>query len=230
MSPVYRNPRPIPELVARLRKLGEARILLVDDGGGDSETLGVLRKLAGTDVGALVLAHNVGQNRAIYEGLRHAPVGPVVVMDADLQDTPELVPSLLAGLERWPVVFAQRRSTVQPPWERFTSALFKGLLRLASGGRLPPAVGTFVAMRPEVVQHLIQTQPRDPYLVGQLAMSRFALGTVPFDRPGSGRSGYGWRGRLRLALRAFRSLGWLPQEQRRPASPLVIAERLGWLP
>jgi polyisoprenyl-phosphate glycosyltransferase len=227
VAPLYRNPAPIPELVQRLQRLEGASILLVEDGGRDEPTLQLLRELAGPRVAALLLARNVGQNRAIYAGLQHALAGPVVVMDADLQDQPEAIPALLAALDRWPAVFAQRHGHYQSWEERLTSVLFKGILRLASGWRLPADVGTFVAMRPEVVQRLLQTQSADPYLVGHLAMSGYALGALPFRRMPGGRSGYGWRGRFRLALRALRSCARLPSVGSAP--PVLIAEKWGWV-
>lgn len=227
VAPVFRNPGPLAELVERLHRLEGARVLLVEDGAHDEPTLQLLRELAGPRVAALLLASNVGQNRAIYAGLQHAPPGSVVVMDADLQDQPEAIPALLAALERWPVVFAQRQGHYQSAGERVTSALFKGILRLASRWRLPAGVGTFVAMREEVVQRLLQTQGPDPYLVGHLAMSGYPLGALPFRRLPGARSGYGWRGRWRLALRALRSCGLLPPAGNVP--PLLIAEKRGWI-
>lgn len=226
VAPVFRSAGELPELIARLRALEGARILLVEDAGGDaSERL--LREAADDRVGALLLARNVGQSRALLAGLSCVPGGSAVVMDGDLQDPPEAVPRLVAGLARHDAVFARRLGRHQPLADRLSSFVFKGLLRLASGFRLPSGVGAFVAMRPEVVAHLVRRQGPDPYLVGMLALSGFSLGAVPVERaarPG-GRTSYGLAGRWRLGLRALRSL--LPTSA--PPRPAEVRERLGWV-
>lgn len=227
VAPVFRNAHELPELIARLRALDGARILLVEDAAGDAASERILREAADERVGVLLLARNGGQNRALLAGLACVGSGPAVVMDGDLQDPPEAAPLLVAGLERHDAVFARRLGAHQPWPDRLTSFLFKGILRLASGFRLPAGVGAFVAMRPEVVADLVRRQGPDPYLVGMLAMSGFSLGAVPVERaprPG-GRTSYGLRGRLRLALRALRSL--LPTST--PPAPADVRERLGWV-
>lgn len=224
VAPIYRGARELPELIARLRRLDGARILLVEDAGGDGAER-ILREAADDRVGALLLARNVGQNRALLAGLACVPGGPVVVMDGDLQDPPEAVPLLVALLDRHDAVFARRLGRHQPLVDRLTSLVFKGLLRLVFG--LPAGVGAFVAMRPEVVSWLVRHQGEDPYLVGLLARSGFSLGAVPVERaprPG-GRTSYGLAGRLRLGLRVLRSL----LGPAGPPRPARVRERLGWV-
>ena len=121
--PVYRNEETLPDLVGRLRKVAEdlhgfdAEYLFVDDGSEDG-SFSLLAEFAQADrrLRVLRLSRNFGSNAAILTGLQHARGDAVVVIAADLQDPPELVPRLL---EEWrsgtEIVLAARESR-DDPW------------------------------------------------------------------------------------------------------------------
>jgi glycosyltransferase involved in cell wall biosynthesis len=232
--PVYRNGAALAELHRQLTALLEAQarpyeLLFVDDACPEG-SLAALRTLADADerVAVLALNRNVGQNRAILIGLAHARGQVAVLMDADLQDPPAAVPLLLDTLsEGAAAVFAGRRGRYQSRWRLATSRLFKGLLHLLSLGRLPADAGLFVAMRREMVDHLLAHATADPYVLGLMARSGLPLASVPVERAPAPHSSYTPWMRARLAVRALVTvLGPRHQEGAHPqAAP--IAERIG---
>ena len=112
-------------------RTGPSEIIFVDDASPDDSAL-VLITLARTDPTVVVLSlpRNAGQHRAVLRGLALAR-GDVVVMDADLQDAPEAIPSLLDKMdEGFAAVFAGRRGNFTPWPRHLTSRAFKYVLHL----------------------------------------------------------------------------------------------------
>jgi dolichol-phosphate mannosyltransferase/undecaprenyl-phosphate 4-deoxy-4-formamido-L-arabinose transferase len=232
--PVYRNRASLPELHQQLTAVLEAQarpyeLLFVDDACPE-DSLTVLRRLAGADerVAVLALARNVGQNQAILVGLAWARGQVAVLMDADLQDPPVAIPLLLDTLSAGAAaVFAGRRGQYESRGRLATSRLFKGLLHLLSLRRLPADAGLFVAMRREMVDHLLAHATPDPYVLGLMARSGLPLASVPVERAPAPHSSYTPRMRARLAMRALATvLGPKPQEGAHPQSA-PVTERIG---
>lgn len=237
--PVFKNAESLPELYRRLSTVlhafgGEYELVFVDDASPDA-SLEYLRSLAAGDprVVVLALAHNVGQHRAVWLGLQVARGEATVVMDADLQDPPEALPSLLAVLKDAgaavpTVVFAGRQGRYQA-WPRMaTSRLFKFLLHLFLG--VPVDAGLFCAMNQKAVQRLARWDLRHPFLQVMLACAgaRFVSLKVPRHRRPSGVSSYSFWRRLLLGLRAVGlavrlKWGWEPRE----GAPWPIRECVG---
>lgn len=222
--PVYGNQATLPELHSRLaavlkRCTGRYEIIFVDDSSPDDSRT-VLRELAARDehVACVVLGANHGQNRAVLAGLTYAGGTAVVVMDADLQDPPEAIPRLLAAL-RPPVgaVFAGRRGRYESRLRLASSWLFKRLLHLRSGGRLPLDAGLFVAIRRELADRLLALPANNPYVLQLLAACRMPMLSIPVERAPrtEGVSAYTHRSRLRLAVSALYGV----PEPRRPDDP-----------
>jgi len=216
--PVYDRASGVAELIARLRAALPAaglEIVLVHD-GGPPESLETLRALADSDssVRVVELAGNQGQNAAVLAGLRRTGGDLVVVMDADLQDPPEAVPSLLAAIrDRWDTAFGGRRGAYEARGRLAGSRALKLLLHLLSRRRLPADAGLFVAMRREVVVRLLRVHTREPYVVGLLAHVGGRMTSLPVPRlpsPDAG-SGYGTVARLRLARRAIATVSRPPR-------------------
>src|SRR5688500_342796 len=135
VSPVYHNEQNLPELLRRLRETCagikglDAEFVFVDDSSGDG-SFAVLVAAAAADpaVKVLRLSRNFGSNAAIMAGLAHTRGDLVVVLAADLQDPPELIPELVA---RWTggdeVVLAARRTREDPFVSRLFAAAFNRL-------------------------------------------------------------------------------------------------------
>jgi glycosyltransferase involved in cell wall biosynthesis len=207
--PVYRNAETLHELYHRLCRVLETRelsfeIIFVDD-ACPANSLAILRELARSDcrVAVLVLERNVGQHRAVLAALAHSRGEWTVVMDADLQDPPEAIPSLLS--ERWDgvaAVFAGRRGRYESFFRLLTSRVFKGLLHVLCD--VPPDAGLFVAMNRTMVERLLMLNGPRPFVVAMIGCTGLPLTSIPVRRARrpNGSSAYSFWGRLESGWRA----------------------------
>jgi polyisoprenyl-phosphate glycosyltransferase len=207
--PVFRNATRIAELSARLDRAISSRsyeLLFVDDASPD-DARAVIHRLADQDprVCGIVLAENVGQNRAVVAGLAHARGDVVAVMDGDLQDAPEAVPALLAALEERgaDAVFAARRGRYESRFRLGSGRLLKRTLWALSMGRVPPDAGLFLVVRRPVAKRIVAGAGSDPYVVVLAAQSATSVTTVPVERAPGGVSSYTGPMRRRVARRAL---------------------------
>lgn len=210
--PVYRNASTLEELASRLlATLGAhascLELVFVDDASPDQSS-DVLRMLADrhTDIRVQSLSRNVGQNRAVLAGLEHARGAVAVVMDADLQDQPESIPTLLSALEGdVHAVFGGRKGRYESAVRLVTSRLHKELLHRVSNRRVPLDAGLFVAMSRTMIDRIVAYPDRDPYVLSLMARTRLSMISIPVERARrpDGQSSYGLAGRLRVAWRAL---------------------------
>jgi len=168
----------------------------------------------------LELNQNGGQHEAALRGLRHASGEWLVILDADLQDPPEAIPTLLARARTgFDAVFAGRRGRYQSGLRMLTSRAYRvALSRLIP---VPPDAGMFVALRGSAVRSLVELNGPPSQVVAMIAAAGLRSTSVPVPRQPatSGRSAYTTGLRLRSALRAFRWAWWWhtsrPVEERR---------------
>jgi len=210
--PVFRNAATLDELTRDVSRVLEPRgpheIVLVVDGCPDG-SLAVAESLAGSrsTVTCVSLAENIGQHGAVMAGLRRANGHTVVVMDADLQDPPEAVATLIDALAASDhgAVFGDRRGRYDSLPRRLTSMGFKRVMRMVTNGRLPAGAGMFLAMRRSMVDRLLAHAGPEPYVPGLIARSGSSIGSVPVPREPrpSGSSSYSHGARARLAWRAL---------------------------
>ena len=210
VAPVYRNAPTLAALHQRVAAALETagargQLVFVSDASPD-DSPAVLRALAAADprVEPVLLDANVGQHRAVIEGLRRARGEAVVVLDADLQDPPEAIPALLAGLrEGWDAVFAGRRGRYESAARLATSRAFKRLLHLTAG--VPADAGMFVAMKRPLADRLAACEEPAPFLVAMIGCTGARTTSIPVERDrAEGRtSGYTPWMRLRTGLSAL---------------------------
>ncbi|HVF14467.1 MAG TPA: glycosyltransferase [Acidimicrobiales bacterium] len=210
VTPVYGNEATLPELVRRLAAALAGRtwrLRIVVDASPDA-SLAVARTLAAADarVAVTVLDVNVGQNRALARGLADEDDAlSWVCLDADLQDPPEAVPSLLDRLAAGDVgaVFAGRRGTYQSRTRMVTGRVHRAVLSRMLG--LPPGAGAFVAMGPAVRRAVLGRG--GPSIVAAIGAAGVPLASVPVDRNPrpSGQSAWTSSARLRQSAR---TLAW----------------------
>lgn len=189
-------------------------IVYVDDGSADG-SLAKLRSFAGdASVRVLSLSRNFGHQAAMAAGLEHAAGSAVVTMDADLQDPPELIPSLVA---RWrsgeDVVLARRDSRAGESFaRRLAIHAYYRLLQRVSDHPVALDVGDFRLLDRQVLDVVLSLPERQKYLRGLVSWAGFRHGVVPYHRPGrsSGRSKFTYRKLLGLALRGLTSSGNAP--------------------
>ncbi|NOZ94997.1 MAG: glycosyltransferase [Acidobacteria bacterium] len=223
--PLFRNRDTVPRLISRLASAlagTDFEIVAVDDGGEDDSSEILLTGAERAGVAVTLLRHpaNLGQNAAVLTGLAAARGRTVVVMDADLQDPPEMVPRLVDALEHGDrdLAFGLREGRWAGAAQILASRSFKSLLFFLLQSDLPVRIGLFVAMRRSIRDRVIEAARPGEYLVGHLAALRrpFALVSFPrVGRPGGG-SAYSWSARMRLGTSA---LSWAWRHRPRPFPP-----------
>jgi glycosyltransferase involved in cell wall biosynthesis len=175
-----------PRLRAVLDGLGlETRVLYVDDGSRD-DTWTVLQDIAAADpsVQLLRLARNFGKEIALTAGLDAADADAVVILDADGQDPPELIP---AFVERWrqgyDVVYGTRTRRDGESWvKRATAAAFYRVMNRLSATPIPPDTGDFRLLSRRVVEALGQLRERQRFMKGLFAWVGFRQVALPYER------------------------------------------------
>jgi dolichol-phosphate mannosyltransferase len=218
--PLYNEEDSLAELYRQLTALfdrldGEVELILVDDGSRD-RSLEMLRSLQARDdrVRYMSLARNFGHQIALSAGLQFATGKAVIVMDADLQDPPELVPEMI---EQWragyQVVYAQRLSREREGWlKRTTAYWFYRILGMLSDVDIPADTGDFCLMDQAVVTVLKEMPERSRYVRGLRAWVGFSQTAVTFHRPGryAGSVKYTFRKSLGLAINSILGFSKVP--------------------
>jgi dolichol-phosphate mannosyltransferase len=164
---------------------GEAELIFVNDGSRD-RSLALLRQLHQQDprICYLSLARNFGHQIAVTAGLNFVRGQAVVVMDADLQDPPELVIELIAQWQQgYDVVYAQRSARHKESWfKRMTAFVFYRILKRLADVDIPTDTGDFCLMDRRVVDILNAMPERNRYIRGLRSWIGFAQTAVPFER------------------------------------------------
>src|SRR4028118_1053786 len=218
--PIYNEETSIAELYRRLSavidQLGESvEVILVNDGSRD-RTLSLLRDLHEKDprVCYLSIARNSGHQIAVTAGLNFVRGQAIIVLDADLQDPPELIPVLV---EKWKegyqVVYAQRTQRRQENWfKRFPAYVFYRLLRRLADVEIPLDTGDFCLMDRRVVDILNSMPERNRYIRGLRSWVGFNQIAIPFERDPryAGEVKYTYRKLLGLAMNGMLSFSRLP--------------------
>jgi polyisoprenyl-phosphate glycosyltransferase len=195
--------------------LGAWEAIYVNDGSQDA-TLAALHALRRADphVGVLNLSRNFGKEIATTAGLDYASGDAVVVIDADLQDPPELIPALVAAWRQgFDTVYAQRRIRLGETWlKRASAALFYRLMRHAGRVELPPNTGDFRLMSRRVVDAVRQLREQHRFMKGVFAWVGFPSCAVPYDRAPrlAGTSKWSYWKLWNLALEAITSFTVMP--------------------
>lgn len=218
--PVFNEQETIEETYRRLARVMESvkeagEIVLVDDGSND-RSLDIMRDLHQRDprVRYLSLARNFGHQIAVTAGLMFARGDAVVILDADLQDPPELIPAMI---EKWregyQVVYAQRISRQRESLtKKLFAYLFYRVLRVLTQEDIPADTGDFCLMDRKVVDVLNSLPERGRYLRGLRAWIGFRQTAVPFERESrfAGKVKYTFRKSFGLAITGIVSFSRVP--------------------
>ncbi len=190
-------------------------VLFVDDGSTD-DTLARIRDLNAADprFAAISFSRNFGKEIAIAAGLGHAKGDAVVIMDADLQHPPEIVPAFVAEWRKGArIVFGQRRSRDSDRWlRRLYSRLFHFVFRHIAQTRLPLGVVDFLLMDRQAVDAINRLGERTRFSKGLYAWIGFRSAVVPFESQDRfvGTSHWSFVKLARFALDGFVSFSSLP--------------------
>ncbi len=223
--PIFNEAEIIPELARRLKSfladlgsgVGESwEVIFVNDGSTD-ESATLLQALAVAEPRFKILsfARNFGHQMAITAGLDRAEGDAVVVMDADLQDPPEVVNEMLVRWrEGFDVVFAIRSKRHGESWfKKLTAAAFYRLLRAMLGGvSIPADAGDFRLMSRPVVLTMRALREQHRFVRGMVAWVGFRQTAVRYERPArfAGETKYPFRKMLRFAIDGITSFSTVP--------------------
>ncbi|MFO0953423.1 MAG: glycosyltransferase family 2 protein [Isosphaeraceae bacterium] len=218
--PVYNEEAALPALFRALAPVLEMigcehELVFIDDGSRDG-TRRILADAAALDprVQVIGFSRNFGHQAAITAGLDFATGDAVVVMDADLQDPPELIPDMMELFRQgFDVVSAQRVGREgETPFKRGTAALFYALMRRAVDERLTPQVGDFRLFSRAAVNALRGFREQHRFMRGLVAWLGLKEAILPFRRPPrvAGETKYpAWK-MARFAWTAVSSFSALP--------------------
>ncbi len=187
----------------------------MDDGSGD-RSWEVIRDLAAADprVRGVRFSRNFGHQMAFAAGLDTARGDAAVIMDADLQDPPEVIPELVARWrEGFEVVYAMRtRRAGEGVFKRLTAAAFYRLLRRITRVDIPLDTGDFRLMGRRALEAFRRLPERHRFTRGMVAWLGFPQVGVPYAREArhAGETGYPLRKMARLAVDAITSFSHVP--------------------
>jgi polyisoprenyl-phosphate glycosyltransferase len=218
--PIYNEEENIREMYRRIVEViekleGETEVILVDDGSSD-HSLHFIREIHQRDrrIRYISFARNFGHQIAVTAGLNFVRGKVTIVMDADLQDPPELI---LDMLEHWrqgyQVVYAQRISRKKENWfKRFMAYSFYRILRILADVDIPADTGDFCLMDKQVVDVLNSMPERNRYIRGLRAWVGFRQTSVQFERDPrfAGKEKYTFGKSLALAINGIVSLSKMP--------------------
>jgi len=189
--PAYNEQVVLPEFhrrtMAALRPLGvDFEIIYVDDGSSDG-TMTVLRSLYeahSENVVIVALSRNFGKEAAMTAGFAHARGDAIVVIDADLQDPPELIGKLLeywrAGYD---VVYARRKKRLgETLLKRLTSHYFYRVIRSVSRVRIPHDTGDFRLLSRRALDALLSLREQHRFMKGLFSWIGFRQQAVEYER------------------------------------------------
>ncbi len=231
--PVYNEAEVLGLLVDRLTRalspdllaahgMARARLLFVDDGSTDATASLVAERIdAGLDARLIRFTRNFGHQGAVCAGLDTADAEVVAIIDADLQDPPEL---LLPMLDRWragaDVVFARRRRRRGNPLKRVSYWAFYRLVAFLSDIQLPLDTGDFSLLDRRVVMALRGLPERLRFPRGLRAWVGFRQEAFDYDRPEreAGTTKYAWHRLYRLATDGIASMSTRPLQVAQLAS------------
>jgi len=196
------------------RREFDLEIVYVDDGSTD-KTSEILGAFANEDdrVAVIYLSRNFGHQAAITAGLQHASGDAVAVIDADLQDPPEVI---LKMIDQWrngyDVVYGVRREREEGWFKRSAYSAFYRLLRALARIEVPLDSGDFALLDRRAVDMLDSLPERVRFVRGLRAWIGLKQIGVPYERPGraAGRSKYTALKLLRLGLDGIFSLSAKP--------------------
>src|ERR1700735_2714760 len=228
VAPVDNEEETIEEFVARVCKALKGlrfELVLVDDGSSDGSPM-LLRKLASSDarVRVVQLSRNFGHQTALTAGLDHAQGDAVVMLDADLQDPPELIPKMLdhwrAGCD---VVYAVREHRAgESRFKLSTARWFYALFDKLAQVELQHNSGDFRLLDRRALDALLSMRERNRFLRGMTVWVGYRQAAVPYsrDRRFAGKTKYTIPKMLRFSLDAISSFSH---------RPLQLATLLGFL-
>lgn len=209
ISPVYKGEHSVPELVRRIKEnllkiTADFEIILVNDASPDLSWPAILKETASDRrVKGLNLSRNFGQHKAILAGFNYAKGDWVVVMDCDLQDLPEEIPSFYRKAnEGYDIVRGVRQERKDGFYKKLSSTLFNAVFRWLSDIPTDKNLSNYGIYSRQVVRELCRMPERDRAFIVQLSYLGFKTAIIPIEHGQryEGTSSYSLSKLLKLAF------------------------------
>lgn len=224
--PAYNEEEVLPEFHRRLTTVlatlsASCEILYVNDGSSDN-TLKVINEFADPRVAVIDLSRNFGKEIALTAGLDHAIGEAIIVIDADLQDPPELIPELVRKWqEGYDVVYARRTARDGETFcKKATARLFYRFIQGVSRVKIPENVGDYRLLSRRAVESLKQLRETHRFMKGLFAWIGYPQIAIEYRRDPrfAGKTKWGYWQLWNFALEGITSF---------TINPLKIATYLG---
>ncbi|NCU25145.1 glycosyltransferase [Candidatus Nomurabacteria bacterium] len=218
--PLYNEEEVISETYRRLRKVmetldGSYEVVMINDGSRD-KTAAMAKEICASDSNFKLLnfSRNFGHQTAITAGMDHASGKAIIVIDADLQDPPEIIPEMI---EKWKqgfeVVYGKRVSRKGETWfKKLTAKLFYRTLNKLTDVKIPTDVGDFRLIDRKVKDALLKVPEHNRYVRGLISWLGFRQTEVEFIREArfAGETKYPLRKMIKLAVDGITSFSYKP--------------------
>jgi len=230
LIPCYNEEQALPRLYQELNAVLQSidhdyELLFVDDGSRD-RTLSVIQELSRQDqhISYIQLSRNFGKENAMLAGFDHVRGDCVIILDADLQDPPSLIPEMLTWWEHgFQDVYALRRDRGRESWlRRWLTMLYYRILDSSTRFEVLPNVGDFRLLDRKCIDAIRQLRETERYTKGMYCWIGFKKKELVFDRGDrkEGVSKMGFLSLFNLAIEGITSF---------TTSPLRIASVMGFI-
>ncbi len=220
VAPIYNEKGCFDELFRRVSEVMDStreewEFIMVDDGSTDGSTE-LIRDLAKKDkrVQPVIFARNFGHQIAVTAGLDYSRGDAVVIIDADLQDPPEVILELIKKWrDGYQVVYAERTEREGESWfKKTTAALFYKVIYRITDVKIPMNTGDFRLLDRKVVDVMNNMRERHRFLRGMSAWVGYKTIGVPYKRAArfAGTTKYPLKKMIKLALTAVTSFSYMP--------------------
>ncbi|MBP7166628.1 MAG: glycosyltransferase family 2 protein [Bacteroidia bacterium] len=218
--PIYNEEGNLNLLYERISKVAASitndyELIFINDGSRDN-SLQMIVSMAVSDqhVRYINFSRNFGHQIAVTAGIDHCSGEAVAIIDADLQDPPELIVELYNKMkEGYQVVYARRRSRSGESFmKKFTAKMFYRILAKITSIKIPVDTGDFRIMHRKIIDVLKQMPEQQKYLRGQIAWAGFKQTYILYDRDErhAGSTGYTYKKMIRFALDGITGFSNLP--------------------
>jgi len=218
--PIYNEEANIGPLYDRLSRVlsgitSSYEFLFVNDGSRD-RSIDLIRDIALKDQGVKYIdfSRNFGHQIAVTAGIDACTGNQVVIIDADLQDPPELIREMREKMkEGYEVVYARRRKRAGESFmKRYTARLFYRILARITSVKIPLDTGDFRIMDRKIVEVLKQMPEQQKFLRGQISWAGFRQTYIEYDRDqrNAGETGYTYKKMIRFALDGITGFSNIP--------------------
>ena len=218
--PVYNEEKVINEAFKRIKSVmdtvsAEYEMIFIDDGSKDT-TKSILKNLTKENkkAKAIFLSRNFGHQAAISAGLDYCSGQAVVIIDADMQDPPEIIPEMIKKWkEGYDVVYGKRISRKgENSLKKITAKLFYILLNMLTKENIPEDVGDFKLIDRKVANALKKIHEKNRYLRGIISWLGFKQGEMEYERKEryAGETKYTTSKMIKLSMDAITSFSYAP--------------------